>query len=195
MEHNQSRNKGLWIATASACVAMIAFAIGVAHANDHKRHKLRTATPIEHVIVIVGENHTFDNVFGGFAPSNGQTVWNLLSEGIIDPDGSPGPNFSNAAQFQATDNGTYSPTPTHGAPYSPLPTPNVTYANGFVPQNVPDPRWASATLANGPFSAHEARKYARCDLLWRLHGRPGPSVLPDVAGLRWRQARPFHLGR
>jgi phospholipase C len=37
------------------------------------------------------------------------------------------------------------------APYSPLPTPNVTYANGFVPQNVPDPRWANVTLANGPF--------------------------------------------
>ncbi len=30
-------------------------------------------TPIEHVIVIVGENHTFDNVFGGYLPRPGQT--------------------------------------------------------------------------------------------------------------------------
>jgi phospholipase C len=77
-------------------------------------------------------------------------VWNLLAEGIINPDGSPGPNFSNPAQFQATDSGTYSPTPTHGSPYSPLPTPDNTYAFR-QPRNVPDPRWASVTLANGPF--------------------------------------------
>jgi phospholipase C len=25
----------------------------------------KTATPIEHVIIIVGENHTYDNIFGG----------------------------------------------------------------------------------------------------------------------------------
>src|SRR6266571_1423629 len=152
MEHNKSRNKGLWLATASACAAMIAFAIGVAYAKDHKLKddEPRTTTPIEHVIVIVGENHTFDNVFGGYVPTNGQQVWNLLSEGIINPDGSPGPNFSNAAQFQATDSTTYSPTPTHGSAYSPLPTPNTTYAFGQQ-QNVPDPRWASVTLPNGPF--------------------------------------------
>jgi phospholipase C len=52
-----------------ACAAMIAFAVGVAHAEDGKP---RTVTPIEHVIVIVGENHTFDNTFGGYVPSNGQ---------------------------------------------------------------------------------------------------------------------------
>ena len=29
-------------------------------------------TPIEHVIVIVGENHTFDNLFAGYLPRPGR---------------------------------------------------------------------------------------------------------------------------
>jgi phospholipase C len=33
-----------------------------------------STTPIEHVIVIVGENHTFDNVFGAYLPRPGQTL-------------------------------------------------------------------------------------------------------------------------
>ena len=37
----------------------------------------RTATPIEHVIIIVGENHTYDNIFGGYVPRPGQTTLNL----------------------------------------------------------------------------------------------------------------------
>ena len=40
-------------------------------------------TPIRHLIVIVGENHSFDNLFGAYQPVAGQTVSNLLSEGII----------------------------------------------------------------------------------------------------------------
>ena len=59
-----------------------------------------TATPIKHVVVIIGENHTFDNVFGTYQPPKGQTVRNLLSEGIINADGSPGPNFARAHQFK-----------------------------------------------------------------------------------------------
>ena len=53
----------------------------------------KTRTPIEHVIVIIGENHTFDNLFGAYQPRHGQTIHNLLSEGIINADGTPGPNF------------------------------------------------------------------------------------------------------
>lgn len=55
-----------------------------------------TATPIKHLIVIVGENHTFDNVFATYKPQNGQTVLNLLSQGIVSDDGSPGSQFSSA---------------------------------------------------------------------------------------------------
>ena len=36
-------------------------------------------TPIQHVIVVVGENVTFDTLFGAYQPPTGQTVKNLLS--------------------------------------------------------------------------------------------------------------------
>src|ERR1700684_4075309 len=42
-----------------------------------------TATPIKHVIVIIGETRSFDHVFATYVPKNGQKVNNLLSEGII----------------------------------------------------------------------------------------------------------------
>src|SRR5580658_1228495 len=62
-----------------------------------------TTSPIKHIIVIIGENRSFDHVFATYQPLNGQTVWNLLSEGIINADGTPGPNFSQAAQAASTD--------------------------------------------------------------------------------------------
>ena len=62
-----------------------------------------TTTPIKHVIVIIGENRSFDHVFATYEPKRGQTVWNLLSEGVINADGTPGPNFSKASQVSATD--------------------------------------------------------------------------------------------
>jgi phospholipase C len=59
----------------------------------------KTETPIERVIIIIGENRTFDNVYGTYVPKQG-TVWNLLSRGIVNNDGSPGPNKDAAKQFQ-----------------------------------------------------------------------------------------------
>jgi phospholipase C len=62
-----------------------------------------TTTPIKHVIVIIGENRSFDHVFATYQPKGYETVWNLLSEGIVNADGTPGPNFSQARQFAAAD--------------------------------------------------------------------------------------------
>src|SRR5277367_5631796 len=62
-----------------------------------------TRTPIKHVIVIIGENRSFDHVFATYEPKKGEAVWNLLAEGIIDKDGSPGPNFNEAEQQSAGD--------------------------------------------------------------------------------------------
>ena len=53
-----------------------------------------TVTPIKHVIVIIGENHTFDNVFATYVPPAGQHVLNLLSEGIVTASGAPGPDVA-----------------------------------------------------------------------------------------------------
>ncbi|MGD0829986.1 MAG: alkaline phosphatase family protein [Terracidiphilus sp.] len=62
-----------------------------------------TRTPIKHVIVIIGENRTFDHIFATYQPKPGERVSNLLSKGIIKADGTPGPNYSEAAQNSAED--------------------------------------------------------------------------------------------
>ncbi len=62
-----------------------------------------TTSPIKHVIVVVGENRTFDHVFATYQATKGQTVDNLLSKGIINADGTPGPNFALAGQSSAID--------------------------------------------------------------------------------------------
>ncbi len=117
-----------------------------------------STTPIEHVIVIVGENHTFDNVFGAYLPRPGQTLLNLRSRDIIDDDGKPGRNFVLARQRTADSKGAYSLNPTRTGAYSKLPQPNTTYATG-QPGNVPDPRFP-ADLGNGPFQLSRYMAYS-----------------------------------
>jgi len=61
-----------------------------------------TESPIKHVIVLIGENRSFDHLFATYIPqAKGERVSNLLSKGIIDADGEPGPNFRKAQQFAA----------------------------------------------------------------------------------------------
>ncbi len=126
--------------------------------GDDGSASVRTTTPIRHLIVIIGENHTFDNLFGGYKPRHGQRVMNLLSEGVIKADGSPGVNFSRAAQQQAQDFDTYQLAPHRTGPYATLPQPNTTYATG-LPGNQPDVRFP-ADLPNGPF---QITKYVNYD--------------------------------
>lgn len=45
----------------------------------------QSRTPIKHVIIIVGENRTFDHIFATYKPHAGESVDNLLSKGIITP--------------------------------------------------------------------------------------------------------------
>src|SRR5260370_3413272 len=101
--------------------------LGGAHANDKK-----TKSPIKHVIVIIGENRTFDHVFATYVPRDGEHVDNLLSKGIIKEDGAPGPNYARAAQFSAVNNNTYSLNPGQKAPYNnstnKLQAPGTSYA-------------------------------------------------------------------
>jgi phospholipase C len=85
-----------------------------------------TATPIKHVIVIIGENRSFDHVFATYKNKNGEAVSNLLSKGIIKADGTPGPNYSLSAQYSAVDSttvgaGTYAISPPEKTLYSNIP--------------------------------------------------------------------------
>ncbi len=99
-----------------------------------------TATPIKHVIVIVGENRSFDHLFATYQPKKGNTISNLLSKGIIQADGTPGANYPEALQYSAdvTNNTTFQLSPTTGkSPYSVEPAPlnggpsNVCKDNGL----------------------------------------------------------------
>lgn len=111
-----------------APVAARAASIG---ANDSN-----TATPIKHVIVIIGENRTFDHLFATYQPvNNDETVLNLLSEHIINADGTPGPDYSKAMQVQAQDTTTYQLSPTGRSDYLHLPPPLAGggYTNGQPP--------------------------------------------------------------
>jgi len=87
--------------------AIFQLAVGNAFAADPPASRdSDTTSPIKHVIVIIGENRSFDHVFATYVPpKKSETVWNLLSEGIVKADGTPGPNFAKAAQNDAFDYG------------------------------------------------------------------------------------------
>ena len=93
-----------WRVAASAALFSLAIqtAVPVA-AVAQTDNSNKTRTPIKHVIVILGENRTFDHIFATYKPKKGETVKNLLSEGIVNKDGTPGPNFFLASQWSAKD--------------------------------------------------------------------------------------------
>ncbi len=100
----------------------------------------RTNTPIKHVILLIGENRTFDHVFATYTPPKGQSVNNLLSEGIVNADGTPGPHVAVARQWQASNTGAFSVSPPHTSAYPQLPAMNT----GGAPTQAP---FASAAQA------------------------------------------------
>src|SRR5215471_6484870 len=99
-----------WRAKTVACASILAlsvFGLGAsiqaqAQADPDKAvDSIKTETPIKHVIIIVGENRSFDHLFATYEPKNrDEKVLNLLSERIINEDGTPGPNFAKAHQFK-----------------------------------------------------------------------------------------------
>src|SRR5690242_6227252 len=119
-------------------------------------------TPIQHVIIIVGENRTFDHLFGTYVPPKGQTVRNLLSEGIVLPNGQPGPNATDANQYKASDTSTFSISPPLTNPYTTLPQPKVGNPTPYPPQ----------TAGQAPFATPELAGSIEPDLFpiddWRL---------------------------
>src|SRR5262249_14347235 len=120
----------------------------------------KTASPIKHVIVLIGENRTFDNVFATYVPKKGQHVSNLLSKGIIGASGFPGPNHAVAEQFKIS---TINPvsyfidtdtlTNPGKTPYATnLPTPEVGFAPPRVVTRAQFLKDPADTVA--PFDAH-----------------------------------------
>jgi phospholipase C len=119
-------------------------------------------TPIQHVIVIVGENRTFDHLFATYQPVSSDTVNNLLSEGIIDANGNPGPNYSKSQQYSADVSNTttfqlapatgktpyaFEPAPLNGGPTDPC------TSNGIC--NIGDAWSSEYFLSSHPFDYHQ----------------------------------------
>jgi phospholipase C len=156
--------------------------------NDSQDASNRTRTPIKHVILLIGENRTFDHVFATYTPPAGQTVNNLLSEGIVKADGTPGKNVAKAEQWQASQSGDYTNSPAHTSAYSNLPQmntggaptqpylasvaqaeavepglptadyPELAEGGTGLPNDVVDTRFP-ATLANAPVDMHASISY------------------------------------
>jgi len=121
-----------------------------------------TVTPIKHVIVIVGENRTFDHIFATYQPVAGETVNNLLSQKIITAGGAPGAAYAKAQQCSAdvTGHTVYELSPSSGkALYGVLPTPlaggpsDVCKDNGIC--NYGDLRSSEDGLSNHPIDYYD----------------------------------------
>jgi phospholipase C len=152
-----ARSRRKWGVSAALTGAAVSFSLSAAtvgFADDAPKGSVdavKTASPIKHVIILIGENRGLDHTFGVYKPKGGhQSISNLLSKGIVQEDGSPGPNFSLAQQFAVT------PQPLYyvGAPTSAklvyggltqMPQPNT---NGAPPaQNESSPPFPPAFLA------------------------------------------------
>jgi phospholipase C len=155
-----------------------------------------TATPIKHVIVIIGENRSFDHVFATYVPKRGQTVHNLLSEGIIKLDANknaiPGPSFHRAQQLSAADRGgqdgfLLSP-PKQEFPGNKLPAPEVGGPSGaqgyFTPSSAAYTTVACGTTAANGKTTTSYLDPAACAALTE-NGLPDA---PDANGLTYYQS-------
>ena len=141
---------GVRLGMVSLAALQLSVGPGVAAAADAFTNSGgHTVTPIKHVIVIIGENRSFDHVFATYVPQRGQTVHNLLSEGIIQLDANknaiPGPNFHKAQQLAATDKG--------GEDTFLLSPPKQEFPNNVLPA----PEAAGPSGANGYFTPSSSK--------------------------------------
>src|ERR1700675_998560 len=84
-------------------VSLTALALSQSVRAEGANDPIKTASPIKHVIIIVGENRSFDHLFATYVPkSDDERVLNLLSEHIVKADGTPDEKFDRAHQFQIT---------------------------------------------------------------------------------------------
>ena len=125
MKNRQDSLRSLLRRSASALVTLAlmagpALAGPPAGANDNN-----TTTPIKHVIVIVGENRSFDHLFATYVSPRGDSVRNILSEGIVSASGAPGPNFARAQQRHGKNLSTYNISLPGSSIYQTLPPPNT----------------------------------------------------------------------
>src|ERR1700686_1012989 len=114
-----------WRATAKLGVSLLIMQLVAPAVVAAQDNSANTKSPIKHVIVIIGENRTFDHIYATYKPKSGESVDNLLSKGIVNEDGTPGPNFALSLQYSAVDTHKdgYQINPMDKSLYSVLPSP------------------------------------------------------------------------
>jgi phospholipase C len=168
--------RGGWKVVLAALLAAIAVLPAQnAGAQSASASNNRTATPIKHLIVVIGENRSFDNVFATYVPPNfsgkPQSVWNLLSQGIVFNTGQPNPDVTTAKQQTATDHDTYQLAPPKDA---------TSLFGNFLPQ----PSTGLNALPNDPcdLGQYEGDGMLGCSDIGLPQGPSSPYFLGLLAG-------------
>jgi len=140
-----------------------------ASARETRDH--RTRTPIKHVIIIIGENRSFDHVYATYQSPSGDKVFNLLSEHIINADGTPGPRYASVTARSPIDSppDPFLLSPPFKSRYPVLPAPLTDGA----PTNPYVPTAAEATLV-------ESGLLPQDEVLLTTGATGLPSAVPDT---------------
>ena len=136
------------------------------------RDRSPTATPIRHLIVLFGENRSFDHVFGTYKPRPGQRIDNLLSRGIVDENGRPGPKFTSAAQFGAAAGNASSARPTRQGASDAAARPQWCAATGSDAHPPPFATVAAARQPTEPQAGGRGAADHRRGACWRRTAGP-----------------------
>ncbi|QGA53128.1 acid phosphatase [Sulfolobus sp. E5-1-F] len=99
-------------------ISILLMSINTFHAN--------TVTPIKHVIIIIEENHSFDNLFGTY-PFGYPPIINNITLSVMWPDGL----YNNYTQLEGTKNGVLSWISVPTIPWFPLSYSHPYYANAY----------------------------------------------------------------
>ncbi|MBV9784599.1 MAG: hypothetical protein JO264_12345, partial [Acidisphaera sp.] len=186
----------MWVAVAAVTMASVVAApvVPALAQTAQTTSSVKTATPIEHVILIIGENRTFDHVFATYQPKPGETVNNLLSEGIVNQDGTPGPNYAKAAQNYATDKNKYKLSPPDQKPYATLPPAMTDGAPSAASDENPPPFATLAAAASVEATIKDGLPTGDDNLLTTgATGLPKDSVDTRIANATTLRNGPFQL--
>src|ERR1700730_1178053 len=101
MRATVANRQARWYRSAFVAVAIALLGMGIAGSASSANpsdatDRPTTVSPIKHVIVVIGENQSFDHLYGTHVPPSGDSISNLLVKGIVRPDGAPGPHFGKA---------------------------------------------------------------------------------------------------
>jgi phospholipase C len=133
---------------------------------------LATESPIKHVIILIGENRGLDHTFGVYTPKGqGQTISNILSKGIVNQDGTPGPNYSLALQYAVSPQSSYYV----GAPNSAKTPYNTTSSLMPQPNTNGAPQTPYTTIINSAGTNYNTGPFTTIP--------PEPDIQPENASL------------